>query len=147
MSAPRSVRFETQTIAKLASYAARHPGLTSSSAAALLVEEGLRMDTHPGIVFRDGPAGRRAGIAAGPDVWEVVLAVKGARAAEPAADAQDLLELVADNTGLTLPMIRVALGYYGEFADEIDRVIADAEAAEATAQAAVARTRQLLDAS
>ena len=27
---------------------------------------------HPSIVFRDGTAGRRAGLAAGPDVWEVV---------------------------------------------------------------------------
>jgi hypothetical protein len=147
VSAPRSVRFEATTIAKLASYAARHPGLTSSSAAALLVEEGLRMDTHPGIVFRDGPAGRRAGISAGPDVWEVVRVVKSARDADPGATTEDLLELVADNSGLTLPMIRVALGYYGEFADEIDRVIADAEAAEAAAEVAVARTQRLLDAS
>ena len=30
------------------------------------------MDDHPGIVFRDGPTGRRAGLAAGPAVWEVI---------------------------------------------------------------------------
>jgi hypothetical protein len=34
------------------------------------------MDDHPGIVFRDGPTGRRAGLAAGPDVWEVVSALR-----------------------------------------------------------------------
>lgn len=27
------------------------------------------MDEHPGIVFRSGPAGRRAGLAGGPDIW------------------------------------------------------------------------------
>lgn len=147
MTAPRSVRFEAQTIAKLASYAARRPGLTSSSAAALLVEEGLRMDAHPGIVFREGPAGRRAGIAGGPDVWEVVSALKSARAAEPTASADELLELLADNTGLALPTVRVALRYYGEFADEIEAIVAESEAAERAAQESVERTRRLLDAS
>jgi len=43
MSAPRSVRFELGTVARLSTFVARHPGLTSSSAAALLVEEGLRL--------------------------------------------------------------------------------------------------------
>ena len=38
------------------------------------IDEGLRMEAHPGIVFRNGPSGRRAGLAAGPDVWEVVWA-------------------------------------------------------------------------
>ena len=33
------------------------------------IDEGLRMEAHPGIVFRNGPSGRRAGLAAGPDVW------------------------------------------------------------------------------
>jgi hypothetical protein len=35
----------------------------------------MRMD-HPGLVFRDGPTGRRAAIAAGPDVQEVLSAVR-----------------------------------------------------------------------
>ncbi len=30
------------------------------------------MAEHPGVVFRDGPTGRRAGLAAGPDVWEII---------------------------------------------------------------------------
>ncbi len=30
------------------------------------------MAEHPGIVFKDGPSGRRAGGGLGPDVWEVV---------------------------------------------------------------------------
>ena len=34
------------------------------------------MDDHPGIVFRDGTAGRRAGLAGGPDVWEVIGALR-----------------------------------------------------------------------
>lgn len=105
------------------------------------------MDAHPGVVFRDGPAGRRAGVAGGPDVWEIVHAVRNARAAEPAAAPEELLVLVGDNTGVSLPVLRVALGYYGEFADEIDRLLDDADRAEAAALEAAQRTRRLLDAS
>lgn len=54
MSLPALERFEPRTLTRLTAYAARHPGLTGSSAAALLVEEGLRMDAHPGTLFREG---------------------------------------------------------------------------------------------
>lgn len=146
MSTPRSVRFDPDTIARLSTFVARHPGLTSSSAAALLVEEGLRMDTHPGIVFRQGPSGRRAGLAAGPDVWEIVRAVRGTRAAEPSLDSAEVLAVVAENTGLSLPMLRVAVAYYAAFPDEVDVMVEDAENTETDAEEALVRTRKLLDA-
>ena len=43
------------------------------------------MEEHPGVVFRDGPAGRRAGLAGGPDVWEAIVVLKDFGAAGPAA--------------------------------------------------------------
>ena len=76
---PTPVRFDADVANRLASFTAAHPGLSLSSAANLLVAEGLRMADHPGVVFRDGPTGRRAALAGGPDVWEVVRAVKSAR--------------------------------------------------------------------
>ena len=39
-------------------------------------QEGDRAESHPGIVFRAGPSGRRAGLAGGPDVWEVCWAAR-----------------------------------------------------------------------
>jgi hypothetical protein len=36
-----------------------------------VLDEGLKIGRFSGIVYRDGPTGRRAGLAAGPDVWEV----------------------------------------------------------------------------
>lgn len=30
------------------------------------------MADHPGLVFREGPTGRRPRLAGGPDVWEVI---------------------------------------------------------------------------
>ena len=104
------------------------------------------MDAHPGVVFREGPAGRRACLASGPDVWEVIRAVRSARDAEPSLGPDLVLEVVAENANLPLPALQVAVGYYGEYPDEIDRQIADADAAEERALQASERTRHLLDA-
>lgn len=119
-------------------------GLSLSAAANLLVDEGLRMMEHPGVLFRPGPTGRRAGLAAGPDVWEVVRAVKSARAAEPELGEQELLTMLAENTGVPVRMIRVATGYWAAYPDEIDAEIAAADAAEESAERAWRRERELL---
>jgi hypothetical protein len=44
-----------------------------------LVTEGLDTLHHPGIVYRDGPTGRRAALAVGPDVWEVITLIRDSR--------------------------------------------------------------------
>jgi hypothetical protein len=77
------VRFDRAVAERLSAFVVANPGMSLSSAANRLVDEALRMSEHPGIVFRPGPTGRRAGLAGGPDVWEVVRAVKSARAALP----------------------------------------------------------------
>ena len=76
--APTPVRFDTPVAERLASFVAANPGMTLSSAANRLVDGALRMSEHAGIMFRPGPTGRRAALAGGPDVWEVVRAVKSA---------------------------------------------------------------------
>jgi hypothetical protein len=53
-------------------------GLSKSPLAERYIDEGIRVDEHPGIVFRDGPAGHRPGLAAGPEVWEVSGVLGGA---------------------------------------------------------------------
>lgn len=48
-------------------------GVTWSATAIELLDEGVRMRRVPGIVFMDGPIGRRAAVAGtGLDVWEVI---------------------------------------------------------------------------
>lgn len=88
------------------------------------------MDDHPGIVFRDGPMGRRAGLAAGPDVWEIVSAAKESR-----WQGQEVIERLSELVDLTEGQIRAALRYYGEFPDEVEELIErnrdEAERAEA----------------
>ena len=144
MSTPRSIRFEDSTLERLAIFAARRPGVTGTSAAARVVEEGLRMDAHPGVIFRDGPAGRRAVLIGGPDVHEVIGAVRATREAEPDISAEELLPLVSENTGVDLDRLHIAIDYYGEFADEIDALDRDAAAAEQALRAAMERTGGLL---
>ena len=85
------------------------------------------MERHPGIVFRSGPAGRRAGLMSGPDIWEVVRAAVG---------EEKTREDVAEQTGLTPEQVGAALRYYADYRDEIDAWIRmvdeEAERAEAS---------------
>jgi hypothetical protein len=83
------VRFDPAVADRLSSFAAANPGMSLSSAANRLVDEALRTSEHPGIMFRPGPTGRRAGLAGGPDVWEIVRAIRSGRPG-PAAAGRDL---------------------------------------------------------
>jgi hypothetical protein len=138
------VRFEQAVGERLAAYVAAHPGSSLSAAANRLVDEGLRTVEHPGVVFRDGPTGRRAGLVGGPDVWEVVRALKSARAAEPEAAEEDVLGIAASNSGLPLRLVRTAVRYWASYPEEVDAEIDAAATAEDTAEQAWQRERQLL---
>jgi len=88
------------------------------------------MEEFSGIVSRDGLTGRRAALAGGPDVWELIATIKSgkARGAEAVAATVELLNL-------TDSQVRTAVRYYGAFPEEIDRRISlnteDADEAEA----------------
>lgn len=144
MTTPRSVRFDADVQRRLASFVARHHGTSASGVAARLVDEGLRMDEHPGVVFRDGPAGRRTGLAGGPDVWAVVRAVRSARGAEPGLAEPALLRLVADNAGLSLHQVRTAVDYWASYPDEVDVMVEHADRLEVELLRSAERTSGLL---
>ena len=146
MSSPRSIRFESRTLDRLAAYAERHLGLTSSSAAALLVEEGLRMDAHPGVIFRDGPAGRRAVLTGGPDVWEVVRAIRSTRAEQSKLAPAQVIASVSKSTGLPVTVVQTAVEYYAAFPDEIDARINAEAVAEDELVTALENSQRLLGA-
>jgi hypothetical protein len=143
-SSPRSIRFDEQVNARLSTYVARHPGSSGSSVANRFVDEALRMDEHPGVVFRDGRSGRRAVLVGGPDVREVIRAVKSARRAEPDLNPADVVALVAANTGVPARLVDVAVRYWSSYPDEIDAWIEEADALEAEALAAWERQQALL---
>lgn len=141
---PTPVRFDGPVAERLASFVAANPGMSLSSAANRLVDEALRTSEHPGITFRPGPTGRRAGTAGGPDVWELIRAVRSARGAEPDLADEELLSLVAENTGAPLRLVRTAVTYWASYPDEIDAEVAAASAAEDAAESAWHRERELL---
>jgi hypothetical protein len=82
------------------------------------VDEGMRMDDHPGIVFRSGAAGRRAALAAGPDVWEIIRVVRNVEAGGEAAVTE-----AAEWLSLAREQVDIAVRYYSEYPDEVDRWI------------------------
>ena len=91
----------------------------ASSLAVRLIDEGLRMADHPGIAFHASTVhGRVACLAAGPDVAEVVDVLTGL-----ASTGEERIIEAADWFGIHPSRVRVALGYYTTFRDEIDRQI------------------------
>jgi hypothetical protein len=133
-----SIRLETGAFERLEAQS-RRVGQTRSQVAKTLLDEGLRMEAHPGIVFRAGPAGRRPGLADGPDVWEVARVIKGVE-----AHGDDVVRRTAELTGLTREQVRTALRYYAEFRDEVDAWIDRVDAEADRAEAAWRRERALL---
>ena len=98
------------------------------------------------VVFRDGPAGRRARLVGGADVWQVIRAVRSARNSEADLDAEAVVQLVADNTGVGVPLVRAAISYWAAFPDEIDALIDRADREETAARARWQREHGLLGA-
>ena len=100
------------------------------------VEEGLAMDFYPGVVFRDGPAGRRPAVLGGPDVWEVIQVFL--------VEDRDV-SATAENLGLRPGLVDAAVAYYADNQDAIDewieanRTMMDEAAAAFDRQQAVKR--------
>lgn len=97
------------------------------------------MQAHPGVVFRSGPAGRRAGLALGPDVWEVARVFRQLDAA-----GDELLQTTAALTGLAVQQVLFAMRYYAEFSEEIDAWIARVDEEADRAEQAWRREQALI---
>jgi uncharacterized protein (DUF433 family) len=71
------------------------------------------MDEHPGIVFVEGPAGRRPSLARyrGLDVWQVISTLHANEG--DIADTADVLNVPESE-------VRMALSYYADHRGEID---------------------------
>jgi hypothetical protein len=141
---PRAVRFDADVLRRLRRYVDARPGLSASALTSRFVDEALRMEEHPGVLFRDGPSGRRAVLIGGPDVWEVIRVVQSARESEPDLDAEAVIRLAAETAGLPPGRVRVALGYWAAYPDEIERQILEAEEAERGAEELWQRERRML---
>ncbi len=121
-----SARFSAEVVDMLDARSERL-GQSKARVAERLIEEGLRIEAFPGIVFRSGPTGRRASIAGGPDVWEIARDLKAA-AGEGTTDP---IEAVVHISGLDRRAVELAASYYAAYPADIDeRIQLDEEAAE-----------------
>ncbi len=137
-SAMLSIRMPDQTREALEATAEAR-GETRSALMQRYIEEGLRMDRHPGIVFRPGPAGRRPGLAGDPDVWEVVRVVRNVE-----AEGDSAITEAAKWLGLSTAQVRIAVDYYADYPDEINRWVARLDAQAVAAEEQFRRRQEIL---
>jgi hypothetical protein len=112
-----SFRLSDAAKRRLSQRAARE-GLSATALLDRLIVEGVEQLDHPGIVFRGPAHDRRAGLAAGPDVWEVV-----ARLQELEGSEEQRIGVLAGESSLHPRLIRLALDYAAGHPEEIQRRI------------------------
>lgn len=132
------IRIESETLGALRERSAQ-TGEPIVRMAQRYIDEGMRLDRHPGIVFRDGPAGRRAVVVGGPDVWEVIAAVRSAP-----ERGDELVAALSERVGTSPEKIRLAIRYYAEYPAEIERWIEMVEEEADRLEQTVERERRLL---
>jgi uncharacterized protein (DUF433 family) len=119
-SVQKSIRIPDE-VAKTIQDEAESSGRDFSTVANELLAEAVKLKRCPGIVFADGPSGRRARIAGtGLDVWEVVSTYKNLN--------RDDARLREAYHWLSEPQLRSALSYFRLYPEEIERQIGRNEA-------------------
>jgi len=111
----KSIRIQERTLKEI-DQIARDSGREFSAVANELLEEAIKIQRCPGIIFTEGTSGRKARIAGtGIEVWEVISTYKGVN--------KDFDRLSKAYHWLTEQQLRSALGYYRVYTEEIDRLI------------------------
>lgn len=119
------VRISESASRRLSERAARE-GTSSTALLNRLIQEGFDQLDHPGIVFRGPISDRRAALAAGPDVWEVV-----ARLQELDGPVERRIAVLSQQSDLQSRKIEIAIAYARAHGSEIvERIDRNREAAE-----------------
>lgn len=133
-----SVRLDNELRRQLSAQAARE-GTTVTELIERFVREGLAVAAHPGIVFKPGPSGRRAALAGGPDVWEIVAALRHIRGSEAKRVAR-----LAEQFGVHQRQVVIALNYAADYREEIEGLVEANEQALANAERIAGERARLL---
>jgi uncharacterized protein (DUF433 family) len=100
------------------------------------IAEGVKMDDHPDIYFRDGAMGRRAAVVGTRlDVWQVMDTVR---------NSHNSPEDAAEYLGLPISKVRGAVRYYAANRDEVDDFTARATTMAERAEAAWTAEQEIL---
>jgi hypothetical protein len=133
-----SVRLDDELRQRLAAAAAAE-ATTVTELIERFVREGLASASHPGIVFKPGPSGRRAALAGGPDVWEIAAALRHVTGREAKR-----VTALAEQFGLHERQIVIALNYAAAHRDEIDQRVRVNDQALAEAERVATERERLL---
>lgn len=138
MATSTSFRISDDARRRLA-HRAEQDGLSATSVLEQLIVEGVAARDHPGIVHRGPPSDRRAALAAGPDVWEII-----ARLQELTGSEEARIAMVADETGVHPRLLRVAIDFAAAESADIERRIQRHHDAVRHSQDQAARRARLL---
>ena len=113
MATSTSFRISDTAKTRLASRAARE-GMSATALLGQLIVEGIDQLDYPGIVFRGPAHDRRAALAAGPDVWEIVARLQQLEGTE-----EQRISLLVAESDLHPRLVRIALDYAAEHPDQV----------------------------
>jgi uncharacterized protein (DUF433 family) len=135
-SVQRSFRLSPRTI-ELLDAAASAGGESRNALADRLLGEAVRLERHPLIRFRRGAAGRRQPLVVSTRLYvhQVMSTLRAGRG--------DIDEAAA-YLGIPPRLVRAAVDYYAEFADEVDEDAAVAEGVERDERARWERQQRAL---
>jgi uncharacterized protein (DUF433 family) len=130
-----SFRLRAETVEQL-ERRAREVGETQTALVERYVEEGLRLDSHPLIYFREAGAGRRpALVGTRLDVAQVVETVR---------QNANSVSAAADYLAITQERVQACLRYYADYQDEVDDWIARMRAIAEREEANWRRQQEIL---
>lgn len=130
-----SIRFKDEPLHRRLKASAHRHDVGVSTLAERLIDEGLRMEAHPLVTFRDGPV-----LVAGPEVADVIGALVGGDV--PVGQRRPR---AAELLAITEGMVDAALAYYADYTDEIDGLVTDRARLADEAEASWRRQRELLE--
>ncbi|HEX9515740.1 MAG TPA: hypothetical protein VF940_06140 [Streptosporangiaceae bacterium] len=138
MATSTSFRISDAARTRLASRAARD-GTSATALLDQLIVEGIDQLDYPGIIFRGPAHDRRAALAAGPDVWEVIARLQDIDGRE-----EQRISLLSKESDLHPRLIRIALNYAAEHPDDVRRRIEQNQVMTQRSQAATRQREALL---
>ncbi|MFP4636564.1 MAG: hypothetical protein ACLFRD_11935 [Nitriliruptoraceae bacterium] len=118
---------------------AEREGISATALLERLIIEGVDTLEHPGVVYRGPGHDRRAALAGGPDVWEII-----ARLRELEGSEEERIALLATETDLHPRQVRAALEFAARHPTQIEHRIARNERALAESREAAEQRRTLL---
>ena len=118
---------------------AEQEGVSATALLERLIVEGVDTLDHAGIVYRGTIHDRRAALAGGPDVWEVI-----ARLRELSGGEEERIEVLAAETELHPREIRVALEFAARHPRDVQARVARNEEAIVAGRQAAEQRRALL---